>query len=153
MRANGLTLLSLCLALCGCVSGAPTLTSDQESRLGKLSVHKVGEPPSKSYETLQEISAADCSGASAGGRVWGNAERAVDGMKRKAVGQPQTKGQTYGEYIGSSWPRLEVSGSWCSRSGLLGWFLARLNYAHYVHCESVYSARSNLRDTQSRALV
>jgi hypothetical protein len=85
MRASGVTLLSLCLALCGCISGAPTLTPDQESRLGKISVHKVGEPPSESYETLQEISGADCSGAPAGRRVWGNAENAVDGLKRKAV--------------------------------------------------------------------
>src|ERR1700694_2862149 len=67
--------------------------------------------------------------------------------------QLQTQGQTYGECIGSSWPRLEVSGSWCSASRVLGWSLARLNNAHYIHCESVYSARSTLRDTQSRALV
>ncbi len=33
------------------------------------------------------ISAAECSGAPLGGRVWGNAERAIETLKRKAAAE------------------------------------------------------------------
>ena len=85
MKTNKTTLLTFAVALGGCVSGAPRLTPDQQSRLDTIAVHKVGEKPGKEYSVLEEISAADCSGAPAGGRVWGNAEKAIGTLKRKAV--------------------------------------------------------------------
>jgi hypothetical protein len=85
VKTNKLSLLAFALALGGCVSGAPQLTPDQQSRLEKISDYKVGEKPSKEYKVLEEISAADCSGAPAGGRIWGNAEQAIGTLKRKAV--------------------------------------------------------------------
>lgn len=73
------------LTLSGCVSGAPTLTPAQELRVSRVAIYKVGESPREKYQTVQTLSAADCSGAPAGGRVWGNAEQAIDTLKRKAV--------------------------------------------------------------------
>ena len=85
MKSNKLTLLAVSLILGGCVSGAPQLTPDQQLGLEKISVHKNGDNPSKKYKVLEEISAADCSGAPAGGRVWGDAEKAIETLKRKAA--------------------------------------------------------------------
>ena len=69
----------------GCVSGPPTLSQDQLKKLGTIEVYKEGEIPSKKYEKITEISAADCTGAPAGGRVWGNAEMAIQTLKKKAA--------------------------------------------------------------------
>ncbi|WP_444921580.1 hypothetical protein ACJJID_03975 [Microbulbifer sp. CnH-101-G] len=37
------------------------------------------------YTTIDDISAADCSGAPYGGRVWGDAEKAIEALKAKAA--------------------------------------------------------------------
>lgn len=84
MRVGGLSMI-LSVGLCGCVSGAPTLTPEQESRVSRVAIYKVGDSTPGKYQILDIVSAADCSGAPAGGRVWGNADRAVDTLKQKAV--------------------------------------------------------------------
>jgi len=71
--------------LVSCVSGPPTLTSYQWDRLEKIEVFKKGNVPTKKYHKLREMSAADCSGAPGGGRVWGNSEQAIKNLKMKAV--------------------------------------------------------------------
>ena len=73
------------LALSSCVSGAPTLNDDQEHKLTKLTVYSLGQLPPKPYTVLATISAADCSGAPLGGRVYGNVDRAMETLKRKAA--------------------------------------------------------------------
>jgi hypothetical protein len=73
------------LNLTACVSGAPDLSDEQERRLPKLSVYPVGQPPSQPYSVLGTVTAADCSGAPLGGRLYGNVDRALDTLKRKAV--------------------------------------------------------------------
>ena len=86
MRISELAVISLLsIAVSACVSGAPTLTPVQESQVSRVAIYKVGESPPEKYQTVQTLSAADCSGAPAGGRVWGNAEQAIDTLKRKAV--------------------------------------------------------------------
>jgi hypothetical protein len=72
-------------ALSSCVSGAPTLNDDQEHKLSALTVYPLGQLPSKPYNVLATISAADCSGSPMGGRVTGKVDRAMDTLKRKAV--------------------------------------------------------------------
>ncbi len=85
MRIVGLVTIGLCLAVCACVSGAPTLTPEQEKEVEKMAVYKPGEVPSEKYQAIGPVTAADCSGAPLGGRVWGDSEKAVDTLKRKAV--------------------------------------------------------------------
>jgi hypothetical protein len=85
VRTSDLAAIALSLALSGCVSGAPTLTPAQESQVSRVAIYKVGELPPEKYQAVQTLSSADCSGAPAGGRVWGNAEQAIDTLKRKAV--------------------------------------------------------------------
>ena len=85
MKKIILTLLSI--NIISCVAGPPTLTPAQWEKLENIKVYKKGEVPSEKYTKLNEISAADCSGAPAGGRVWGNAENAVKTLKMKAVAQ------------------------------------------------------------------
>lgn len=80
--------LSLILAvptLTACVSGPPDLNDEQERRLAKLTVYPVGQPPAQPYSVLGTVTAADCSGAPLGGRVYGNVNRALDALKRKAA--------------------------------------------------------------------
>jgi len=77
--------LIIVLTLNGCVSGPPRLTPDQQAKLSKVTIYKVGETLSQEYKILTEISAADCSGAPAGGRVWGDAEKAIETLRKKAV--------------------------------------------------------------------
>jgi hypothetical protein len=72
-------------ALSSCVTGAPTLNDDQEHKLSALTVYPLGQLPTKPYNVLASISAADCSGSPMGGRVTGNVDRAMDTLKRKAV--------------------------------------------------------------------
>lgn len=69
-----------------CISGAPTLTDSQESKLTSLTVYPLGQTVPRPYTVLADISAADCSGSPMGGRVTGNVDRAMDTLKRKAVG-------------------------------------------------------------------
>jgi hypothetical protein len=76
---------SAVFALSSCVSGAPTLNDDQEHKLSALTVYPVGQLPTKPYNVLATISAADCTGSPMGGRVTGNVDRAMDTLKRKAV--------------------------------------------------------------------
>jgi hypothetical protein len=72
-------------ALSSCVSGAPTLSDNQEHKLSTLTIYPLGQLPTMSYNVLAAISAADCSGSPMGGRVRGNVDRAMDTLKRKAV--------------------------------------------------------------------
>ncbi len=85
MKTSKLLLLGLTLIVGGCISGAPRLTPDQQLKLAKITVHKTGENPTKEYTVLEGLSAADCSGAPGGGRVWGNSERAIETLRRKAA--------------------------------------------------------------------
>lgn len=85
MRIAKLSLVASIISFYGCVSGAPTLTSEQESRASAVAIYKPGDATPAKYQILDTISAADCSGAPAGGRVWGNAEKAIDTLKQKAV--------------------------------------------------------------------
>jgi RcsF lipoprotein len=85
MRICDVSTVVLIISLCGCVSGAPTLTSAQESQESAVAVYKPGDAAPGQFKTLGSISGADCSGAPTGGRVWGNAEKAIDTLKRKAV--------------------------------------------------------------------
>jgi hypothetical protein len=82
---NGCLLAIAVLALSSCVTGAPTLNDDQERKLSALTMYSLGQLPAKPYTVLAAISAADCSGPPGGGRVTGNADRAMDTLKRKAV--------------------------------------------------------------------
>lgn len=66
-----------------CIS-PPKLTSDQLNKLSQVAIYKEGETPNKEYKRLSEISAADCSGAP-GGRVWGDADKAIENLRQKAV--------------------------------------------------------------------
>lgn len=45
----------------------------------------MGESPKKECSELEKVKAADCSGTPAGGRLWGDAEKAIDVLKRKTV--------------------------------------------------------------------
>lgn len=71
--------------LSSCVSGAPNLSDDQEHKLSTISTYPLGQTPPQPYTVLGDISAADCSGSPMGGRVTGQADRALDTLKRKAV--------------------------------------------------------------------
>jgi hypothetical protein len=73
------------LALSSCIAGAPTLNDDQAHTLSSLTVYPLGQLPTKPYNVLEEISAADCSGSPMGGRVTGDVNRAMDTLKRKAA--------------------------------------------------------------------
>lgn len=73
------------IVLGGCVSGAPRLTAEQSEKLQRIEVLSSEKTTDKPYTVLQDINAADCSGAPYGGRVWGDAERAIDTLKAKAV--------------------------------------------------------------------
>lgn len=85
LRRVGYLLPLVTLALAACVSGAPTLNEDQEHRLSTLTVYPPGQPPTRPYKELAALTAADCSGAPLGGRLWGNVDRALDTLKRKAA--------------------------------------------------------------------
>lgn len=85
MKITSLASLIVILMLSGCVSGPPRLTPEQHQKLSKITIHRDGEKPEKDYSILGEISAADCSGAPAGGRVFGNSGRATDSLKLKAA--------------------------------------------------------------------
>ena len=85
MRIPKLSLVAPIISFYGCVSSAPTLTPEQESRASAVAIYKPGDATPAKYQILDTISAADCSGAPAGGRVWGNAEKAIDTLKQKAV--------------------------------------------------------------------
>ena len=71
--------------LIACVSGAPDLTDQQQVKQANMVVLKQGESLKKAYKVIAPISAADCSGAPYGGRVWGDAEKAIETLKAKAA--------------------------------------------------------------------
>src|ERR1700689_4415100 len=73
------------LTLSACVSGAPDLNDEQTHRLSQLTVCPLGGLPPRPYNMLGTVTAADCSGAPLGGRVYGNVDRAMDTLKRKAA--------------------------------------------------------------------
>ncbi len=85
MKTSPFAFLLLISLLGGCVSGPPRLTPEQHQKPSKITIHRDGEKPEKDYSILGEISAADCSGAPAGGRVFGNSSRAIDSLKLKAA--------------------------------------------------------------------
>ena len=85
MRFKELTAVGLGIFMGSCVSGSPTLTPAQELQASKVVVYRAGELPPHRYQTIETLSAADCSSAPAGGRVWGNAEQAIEALKRKAA--------------------------------------------------------------------
>jgi hypothetical protein len=85
LRRIGYLLPVAALALASCVSGAPTLNEDQEHRVATLTVYPPGQLPARPYKELAALTAADCSGAPLGGRVWGNVDRALETLKRKAA--------------------------------------------------------------------
>ena len=76
--------LIVALFLGGCVSGAPTLNNEQKMRLGEIEILMDGKSPEKEYETISELSAADCSGPG-GSRLYGDEGKAIDILKAKAV--------------------------------------------------------------------
>ncbi len=80
-----LVVLLSSLILFSCVSGAPKLTNEQQQKLGNLEILKEEEKPTFEYTAIKEITGADCSGAPYGGRIWGDAEKAIDVLKAKAV--------------------------------------------------------------------
>ena len=69
----------------GCVSGAPKLTQAQQESLKSVSVFKEEDTLPSEYTVIENISAADCSGAPYGGRIWGKAEKTIETLKKKAV--------------------------------------------------------------------
>ena len=69
----------------GCVSGAPKLTQEQRESVKNVSVYKKDDSVPSKYSVVGDISAANCSGAPYGGRIWGNAEKAIETLKEKAV--------------------------------------------------------------------
>jgi len=75
----------LTLLFTACVSHAPRLTSQQLEKLPNVSIYKEGKSIEKEYIIIKEVSAADCSGAPYGGRVWGNTEIAINTLKGKAI--------------------------------------------------------------------
>ena len=85
MKPTMLALAVFPVVVAGCISGAPRLTAEQQARVANMSVYKPGEKPPGEFRVLESISAADCSGAPLGARVWGDAERAIDTLKRKAA--------------------------------------------------------------------
>jgi hypothetical protein len=84
-KVDVVTAMILGLVLSGCVSGAPTLTLDQYAKLNQISTFKPGDTPPKEYRVLSDVSGADCSGAPAGGRVWGTSENAIRILVMKAA--------------------------------------------------------------------
>jgi len=80
-----ITIISFLVVLAGCVSGAPRLTPEQTAKLVEIDVLKKGRVTEKKYTVIKDISAADCSGAPYGGRIWGDAEKAIDVLKAKAA--------------------------------------------------------------------
>jgi hypothetical protein len=85
MKRNYVSIAMAVFALDGCVSGAPRLAPEQEGRLATLAVYQPGQAPNREYKLVREISATDCSGAPLGGRVLGNAEKAIETLKQKAA--------------------------------------------------------------------
>ena len=82
---NKIIIFVLSIIVVSCVSGPPKLTQEQMEHLSEIKVFKEGETPTKNYKELTKISAADCSGAPGGGRVWGDAEKAIETLKIKAA--------------------------------------------------------------------
>lgn len=80
-----IVVIILSFFLFACVSGAPQLTNEQQQKLANLPVLKKDKQPTFRYTVIENITGADCSGAPYGGRVWGDAEKAIYVLKAKAV--------------------------------------------------------------------
>lgn len=86
MKINRLiSIIATTLFLTACVSGAPHLTTEQSALVKEFPVFKQGDSPEVEYSIISEISGADCSGAPYGGRIWGDAEKAIETLKAKAI--------------------------------------------------------------------
>ena len=71
--------------LAGCATRASAPPPEQQAQVSPIAILKPGEPTPGRYQILDTISAVDCSGAPAGGRVWGNAEKAIESLRQKAA--------------------------------------------------------------------
>ena len=71
--------------LAGCATGASGGPAAQQAQVSPIAILKPGEPTPGRYQILETISAVDCSGAPAGGRAWGNAEKAIESLRQKAA--------------------------------------------------------------------
>ncbi len=80
-----IVVITLSFLLFACVSGAPKLTGEQQQKLVSLPVLTKDEQPGFEYTVIEDLSGADCSGAPYGGRVWGDAEKAIYVLKAKAI--------------------------------------------------------------------
>ena len=76
--------LTAVFTLTGCVAGAPILTQEQESRIDKIQIFKDDLKPTKKYNFLSEVSAADCSGPG-GSRLYGNESKSIEILIKKAI--------------------------------------------------------------------
>jgi len=83
MRVAMLTLV--CVAIGGCISGAPRLTLEQTGRLDQISAYKPGEAPPRDYREISRISSADCSSDAGGGRLSGSSAAAINTLRAKAA--------------------------------------------------------------------
>ena len=73
------------LILSACVTGAPRLSEEQEEHVASITLFPIGQQPDRPYKILGVIESADCSGDPWHGRTYGNADRALDTLKRKAA--------------------------------------------------------------------
>ena len=72
------------IMLAGCVSGAPTLTEEQEARSKHIEVYMSDNKPNKNYVVLGEVSAADCNGLE-GTMLYGDETKSIGILIKKAV--------------------------------------------------------------------
>ena len=80
-----LVLSLLMLLLVGCISGSPTLSQEQISRLELIKVYKKGESIEREYTVVSKVNSADCSGAGEVARIYGTEGRAIDILLRKTA--------------------------------------------------------------------
>lgn len=74
------------MILCSaCVSGPPQLTVAQENRLARIKLYNEGINPLRKFKFVEKISAADCSDAPLGGKVWDEEDKALIILLMKAA--------------------------------------------------------------------
>ena len=73
------------LLLSACVTGAPRLSEEQEEHVTSITLFPLGQHVDRPYKTLGVVESADCSGSPWHGRTYGNPDRALDTLKRKAA--------------------------------------------------------------------
>ena len=74
----------LALALTGCVAGAPILTDEQTKKMSQIEIFKSDNKPSRNYDVLGAVSAADCSGPG-GSRLYGNETKSIEILIKKSA--------------------------------------------------------------------